>query len=317
MRCIICKEDKPSNEFSEEHVFPDSIGGTLIIKSVCKTCNDRLGSSVDCYLTDHWLIKGERLILKIPGKSGKVPNPLEIGVLDGTDQETKYIFNDDGTPKELYLVPSITKVSNEDGSESAIIKIDKKDKDKLPDMINKMRRRKGLPVISKEEIEAQMIEGTIQTPTIKMRAEFDTVQYKRAVLKIAYELAFYWLGQEYFNDETGEIIRNCMFDSSLEGDWSEEYPIKGFIDLSDEQSRFPFWKDETKSHVAFLNIVDNKICCYIKIFNIFEGVIEVSNDASNYPNFSGKFISINPQTGEKRETDLIEELKRIGNANDC
>jgi hypothetical protein len=45
MKCIFCQQER--TVFSREHVFPDAIGGALIIKDVCKDCNQRLGKSVD------------------------------------------------------------------------------------------------------------------------------------------------------------------------------------------------------------------------------------------------------------------------------
>lgn len=47
MNCIICNNDRPK---SEEHIIPENIGGTIIIHSVCKCCNDIFGHDVDCLL---------------------------------------------------------------------------------------------------------------------------------------------------------------------------------------------------------------------------------------------------------------------------
>ena len=72
-------KEKNNDEFSVEHVFPDAIGGTLIINNVCKCCNDYLGREVDCKLTDHFLTKLARYTYKIPNKQGEIPNPFGLG----------------------------------------------------------------------------------------------------------------------------------------------------------------------------------------------------------------------------------------------
>lgn len=314
MKCIICKNEKPIEVFTDEHVFPDSIGGTLIIKSVCKECNDKLGNSVDKHLVNHWLTQGQRQILRILGKSGKIPNPLEKGKLsDDLSQEVRYFFDEKGDSKELYLVPKVEKTTNLDGTESVSIKIDKKDKDKLPSIVNKILKRKGLPQLTKQELEKRIQEGINPSPWMTINAEIDILQYKRAILKIAYELAWYWLGQAYLDDEVGEMIRKCMLDNDLEGEWHLKYPIKGRIEIVGERTMFPMWDNEPNSHIAFLMESDGKISCYIRIFRIFEGMIEVSNDASKYPNCCNRFIAIDPLTRIKRESGFVEEINRIGN----
>ncbi|MFL0194177.1 HNH endonuclease [Clostridium sp. WILCCON 0269] len=312
MKCIICKNERTVDIFSEEHVFPDSIGGTLIIKCVCKECNDKLGSSVDNHLVNHFLIQAQRQLLKIRGKTGKIPNPLEKARLSSDlSQEVRYYFDKTGVPKGLYIVPKIRRTINDDGMESVNIKIDKKDKDKLPSIINKMRQRKGLPKLTRDEIEKQIQEGFDPSPRITLKHEIDIIQFRRAILKIAYELAYYWLGQGYLEDKDGEMIRKCMLDNNLQDEFYLQYPIKGSIDVIGKRSRYPMWDNEPYCHIAFLMKVDEKIWCYVRVFHTFEGLIEVSNNASRYLNYCDKFISINPLTGTKRESDLSEEFYRI------
>lgn len=48
MNCIFCDS---SEKFSEEHIIPESIGGSVVINSVCINCNSKFGSEVDVKLT--------------------------------------------------------------------------------------------------------------------------------------------------------------------------------------------------------------------------------------------------------------------------
>lgn len=313
VKCIICYQERPEELFSGEHIFPDSIGGTLVIKSVCKDCNSKLGDNVDSHLVNHWLIQGARQTLKIPGKSGKIPNPLEKGTIgDDPTQQVHYIFDDEANPQKLYVVPNIKRELQSDGTELVHIVVDKSDKDKVPQIINKMMRRKGLPELTKEEIEQSLKEEIDPSPTMHMKLVLDTVQYKRAILKIAYELAYYWLGEKYLEDNTGMIIRNCMLDEKLTAEFYKKYPIKGRIEPTGGYSMLPVWDDEPNTHIAFLKKANGKITCFVKVFSIFEGMITVSDNASNYPEFEDRFISINPQTGVIRESSFLEEVRRLG-----
>jgi len=48
MNCLFCNS---SNKFSEEHIIPKSIGGSITINNVCIDCNSKFGSEVDIKLT--------------------------------------------------------------------------------------------------------------------------------------------------------------------------------------------------------------------------------------------------------------------------
>ena len=99
-RCIICLTETPDAELTDEHIFPEAIGGRIVIGSVCKPCNDKLGNTIDHRLTEHWLVQGQRMLLKLPGKTGQIPNPLERGVMrDEPSQKLIYKMDANGLPK--------------------------------------------------------------------------------------------------------------------------------------------------------------------------------------------------------------------------
>jgi len=83
-RCIFCLKDSPP---SEEHVFPEAIGGHLVTDRVCNTCNSFLGTKVDAPLCDSPSLVMRRFELELAGKNGKVPDRLRkifgTGVLRG------------------------------------------------------------------------------------------------------------------------------------------------------------------------------------------------------------------------------------------
>lgn len=74
---------------------------------------------------------------------------------------------------------------------------------------------------------------------------------------------------------------------------------------------FDLWNKEPKNHIAFMNVDGNQIVCYLRIFSVFEGVIEISNNAEKYAFFEGRFISNDPVTGALRESSYIDEIIRL------
>lgn len=60
--CVYCGQNKLTNQLSDEHIIPRSIGGAtdinnpLKIKNVCKKCNNTVGMFVDYALTGNWFM---------------------------------------------------------------------------------------------------------------------------------------------------------------------------------------------------------------------------------------------------------------------
>lgn len=309
-RCIICLKEKSAAEFTDEHVFPEAIGGRVVVQTVCKPCNDRLGNTIDHCLTDHWLVQGQRMLLKLPGKTGHIPNPIERGAMkDDPSHKLLYKMDANGVPKELHTVTSVERTQSGDGTERIAIRIDKKNGPKLAAMVNKMRARAGQPPMTDAEIEAAQVVTRVEKPWMEMRVAIDVVEYKRAIVKIAYELACMWLGDAYLDDPTAAQLRGCLLDD----DWSSKQRVRGVIDLIGEKPEYPFWHDGTRSHLAFAMPTEDGICIYVRVFELFEGRLLVSENKDRYAGFEGRFLSNNPVTGVLREVDLVEEFARLGN----
>jgi HNH endonuclease len=126
MRCFCWLEER---EPTEEHVFPEAIGGTLTIGRVCKPCNDFLGAKVDVLLTNHDLILIKRAEFGMIDRTGKVVNPLNkfLGVGNlANDSEKRIRLCPD--PKTGRLEPRMmyhsTRTKLDDGTEAVQITLD-------------------------------------------------------------------------------------------------------------------------------------------------------------------------------------------------
>ena len=308
MRCIFCLVDK---EPSVEHVFPESLGGTFKIQTVCRDCNSRLGTKVDCHLSENWLVQGQRLVLGIKGKSGKVPNPLKSGTLvDNPNQKLLYILDANGRPERLHAVQSVTREPVDGGGEKISIRIDKSEEDRLPGIVNRIRTRAGLPEVSEAEIDALKGSGSSPPPWMQLNVEVDLVQYQRAVLKIAYELCATWLGERFVDDPHAAHFREVIFSEGLSMEWQAGHPLGARINFTGGNPTLPNWNSEPHSHVGVVVPTATHLLCYVRVFGIIDALVKVTAEPTRYDDFEGRVLVLDPKTGQYRETSYAEECTR-------
>lgn len=84
IKCIFCLEMKPS---SDEHVMPKTLGGNLILRCVCETCNNGL-SHLDQSLSDNSLLILPRLVQQPDATWGQSAH-LATEELNGKNLEIK------------------------------------------------------------------------------------------------------------------------------------------------------------------------------------------------------------------------------------
>jgi hypothetical protein len=193
--------------------------------------------------------------------------------------------------------------------------VDAKDIQKVPEMVNKIRIRAGMPPMNDDEILSQLRSQRIDNPVMNIAASMDTLQYKRAILKIAYELAWMWLGEAYLDDPMAEAIRNCIGDEKLTEEPSTKHQIQGSISFSGETPILPFWQDIPSAHVGVAFPAPGVICAYIKIFNAIDGVVALTREPGRYSGFESRFVLVDSATGSIRQSTLLEEIARISAEN--
>lgn len=220
MKCIICREEKDE---SKEHIIPEALGNKkLITKRVCKECNNKLGTNIDDYLTNHPIVKLIRINENLLGKSGK-----DIKFFSGVeiDEETGLKYNmKNGKP---ILQPRM--ISGSDGHlriEAASVK------DGF-DYLKKVLKRKGY---SDNQIEKYWEEAITRETELKSPPQFKkdaTIDFSKlglSAIKIAYEYAFSVLGEKYLDDEVA-----ILFSRELR---KNAYSEKKDIEISNELARF-------------------------------------------------------------------------------
>lgn len=95
--CIFCNTEKPQNEFSLEHILPQSLGGALasdIFKTrhVCQRCNSIMGLFVDAPLVKNFFSQNDMAETSLHYVDLNKPRPLPLrymGILRNFELDSK------------------------------------------------------------------------------------------------------------------------------------------------------------------------------------------------------------------------------------
>jgi hypothetical protein len=314
MKCIFCKEEKSKDQFKPEHVFPDSIGGSLTVDSVCADCNNRIGSEVDSKLADNLFVKLIRWELGLLGRTEKT-RPL-MGDLVGSRA-------DEGGAIRVALTPDkaegglrgrvITKrcesITVEKGIEWQKSVVDSENLKTFVSMIQASCRHHGQPEPTVEEIthlydylkahsevdecRVKIAEGILfrgkldrADPNV-VECWGDMTEVNRAIVKIAYELAYEWLGPTYLNDPTALILRRFVLDPSFRPQ-PEENGVKRMA------FKIESLNGREYSHMARICYSDVGLVCEVTVFNVIWGYILVTTHPKAYRLFVPRRVDLNP-----------------------
>lgn len=303
-QCLLCREDLL--EPTEEHIFPESVGGTLVTREVCKPCNDYLGSDVDAPMVNTFLVQAIRLCFGLEGK-GAVPNPFKKGKLQADSQQHVHVRLDESGNLMPILVPRV-----ERSGDKVRITVDASDKDDLLEIVNKVRRRASLEPLTQAQVDAgSQVQNLGQVP-IEVPFTQDTAAHYRGLIKIAYELGARWLGPTFLDDSCASILRDCLMDRDYTGPDSTKHPIRGRICLANEMPEVDFWAaTEPRSNFAFTQEANGRISCIVQLLGAFRACIVLSEDAGRYPAYEHMFYAEDPVSKSKRESTFIEECNRL------
>ena len=319
MKCIFCMNERAP---SDEHIFPLGIGGSLTIDRVCRECNSEIGSRVDSALTDNFLIRVRRAQLGLAGNSGKPPTIYEhllgVGTLSGDNEGNVHIkFNEETRKLDIRAIPHLKDVSAESGVVSRQIIVDVRDRGKIPKIIQRERKRYGLPPLSDDELAEEVNRATqtvttIVNPQVQLKFSINFAFLRHAMIKIAYELAFLWLGEDYLDDPLAAVLRSAI----LSPDATATDGLAAFIGIPEECDAFKLWQAHGAHHIACSSVVDNGICVAVRIFDIYAAVVMVSNHAGRYlkgadESAKMRFLALDAADGRMHSSPYSEELLRM------
>lgn len=323
MRCIFCLHERPG---TEEHVFPFAIGGSLITYRLCGPCNSTLGSRVDAALSDSFLVRTRRAQLELPGHSGIPPTRHEmlLGIAklaEDPERRIRTTLNKDTGKLDIRALYHASDLVMPDGTKARQIIIDERDKDQIPKIIQRERKRHGIPPLSEEHLAAEVQKATenittIENPAVLIELSVSFAYLRHAMMKIAYELAFLWLGESYLDDPSAADLRAgiCAPDpASTNG-------LPGYVGDAESCDAFKFWSMDKTHHLAYAYMDGNGgIAVAVRVFDIHAAVVSVTRDAARYlagcdANDKLRFLAIEPLTGNLRNTSFMEEMRRLAAA---
>lgn len=297
--CIICHRE--AVEASDEHIIPKALGGYMHTWNVCQECNSILGHKVDSLITNQYFIGFERYKHQLKGQSGEsVKNPF-VGTFLGEDGNKYKIEEEDGKLTS-HLVTS-TKISD-DGNQLSII-VDGQNREDIHDIIAKFCKRKGykfpekLPELTVEKKPA---------PAVRIQSSINIADVSLAMLKIAYEFTACML-PEYIHDAEAKKISEILL--SADSKRLDEIQISAnvFEDVFQPiLSNYIDFSKDTRHYILLMNI-ENKLCCFVKLFNLFCVPIVMSNQL--YKDINQPIIAINDFAEKDFNIFSIEELLQI------
>jgi hypothetical protein len=140
---------------------------------------------------------------------------------------------------------------------------------------------------------------------------------RHAMMKIAYELAFLWLGESYLDDPVAEELRTAICTPDL----ASTDGIPGYVGEAKDCKPLEIWTAHPAHHLAYATtLLDRQIVVAVRIFDIWAAVLAVSNDPERHlkmPNYPVpndpklRFVVIESVSGQTLETSFAEEQQRL------
>ncbi len=215
-RCARCLEVLP---LTEEHVFPDGVGGVYTEDMLCKLCNGFFGREIDRPYLDLISTKAFRQIHQIAGRRKNIPNVFDrVFEVDTPEGLERIKIDEDGAP---YVLPDVRNFEQIDEDSFRLsVKVDRRDREMLPEIFRKTYERFfttgegkawGWDAEQIEQLIQQQIEHAkgveFQTRNVGELRVSETVSKQTLLLeaaKIAYEIAAVVAG-DLFLDSQGAL----------------------------------------------------------------------------------------------------------------
>lgn len=264
-RCILCLTTFDDADASDEHVFPDALGGLLTLSEMCVPCNTTLGRFIDAPLVNHRYMQWSRRNLKLATRAGGIPNPLDRGEVETTGQRVRWEHNG-----RVYFHP--IQQQREDG---LVLVVDETDEHRLAAMLEKTKQRRGV------EVRGEVIRPSAAGP-LSFELGFDDESYRFGILKIAYELGCKVLGSRYLDDPIAARFRTVLAAATPSRKLLEDARIPGKIGgiYGPAMLSLPQHRESWLTGVVFRH--DTCVHVYTRLFDRFDGSFVLSENAAGY-----------------------------------
>jgi hypothetical protein len=225
---------------------------------------------------------------------------------------------------ETHQLYHATDVLMPDGKKVHQITIDARDKYQIPTIIKRERARHSMPPLSEEQLAAAAKNFTttvVENPVLQVSISVSFAYLRHAMMKIAYELAFLWLGESYLDDPLAAELRAAI----IKPDLASTDSLSGYVGEAQGCPAFNFWTPHEAHHLAFASVVPNNVTISVRVFDIYAAIVVVSKEPSRYfqsavDSDKLRFLVIDSITGKTLDTTFADESRRLAeamSANQC
>ncbi|GLQ91611.1 HNH endonuclease [Dyella acidisoli] len=221
--CILCLD--PTLPLTDEHIFPEAAGGDISDFILCKSCNSKLGHTIDAAFVNQAVVRLARATYRVAGKQGHLPRPFD-DIFMAKDGETSIRFKLDENWKPT-VVGQAPEISFVDGLFTFKMSLDFADEAKIPSIVRKAVTRffkngdgkkfnctdQQIEAVASAVIAGRPFERSVDSSfTAPFGADFDVLFAEQA--KVIYEICCIEFGLQYIESRTGSQMRNFLIGQS-------------------------------------------------------------------------------------------------------
>jgi HNH endonuclease len=289
--CIWCLEEREPRRRGE-HVVAKSIGGSFTIPRVCVRCDNRLGNVADDPLIEHFGMLVRRASLGLKGQRGTVPDVIASVLsnvataaddpsfrLDIRASSTNGTFN-------ARVQPHVDIEVQTDGDAVRVainaLRVDARDPDRAEMLFKSTLRKNGVKndAMLNElwRVTAPRIREVAERRTIEIPYEYRFNGHRAGLIKIAYELAWHWLGDAWLGEATAAEMRR----TALAGEDGSQRLIGMVRDASEIKAQALLVRDGDRRIIAALLPYSAGYAVMLRLLDEFEALIVISEDSRGY-----------------------------------
>jgi hypothetical protein len=174
-----------------------------------------------------------------------------------------------------------------------------------------------VPPLSEEALEKEIQRfkkgaTTIENPTVIFERSYKFAFVRHAMIKIAYELAFLWLGEDYLDDPSAAELRSAI----CSDDPSSTDTLAAYVADAEGFEAFKLWPASETEHLAFAFASDDGIAIAVRVFNIHAAFVWVTKETARFLSnqnigYKLRFIRMDSISGDMQDTPVAHELERI------
>jgi hypothetical protein len=297
MTCIICRNEKPP---SAEHVIPRALGGSFVVRRICRECNSMLGANrSDQGLIDHHESVARRVALQLAGNNGTVPDPVGDAIkfpIETDIPNVKVRLYRDGEDLRARVQPHVEVKVHERPNGDTVLEIefiiDGDDATNAEMYLRSALKKAGIkdePRLTEicTEFLPQLVEregpASVAIPMKKNEGG-----HHLGMTKIAYEMAHHWLGDAWLDEPIAVSMRDALQGNKAaggqykvgDGNMMDRVRISTAEALPFEER--PLGYNPTRTKVMSLHPIGEKLFVCIWLLEAFCAMYLVSENGAVY-----------------------------------